>query len=174
MFHWIVIHFLIHYLPFNIFAVCCSFSITLTLNTDEAAYEWSLFSVVCLRLYILSETSSILTTDFSSDFGFSSPSLSLFNKNSFKLLTFIICTVITAHFSAMHFTTPEQEPLSLSRLKIGLELWVAKKAIVCQLSCYISVCKENTHLKKRKENIMGCEKKAWKNFRLVWDSKAGL
>ena len=58
-FHWIAIHFLIHYLPFNIFAVCCSFSITLALNTTEAVYEWSLFSVVCFRLYILAETVSL-------------------------------------------------------------------------------------------------------------------
>ena len=59
MFHWIAIHFLIHYLPFNIFAVCCSFSINCFLSTAEAAYEWSLFSVVCLRLYSLSETVSL-------------------------------------------------------------------------------------------------------------------
>ena len=59
VFHWIAIHFLIHYLPFNIFAMCCSFSISRALNKAEAAYEWSLFSVVCLRFYILAETVSL-------------------------------------------------------------------------------------------------------------------
>ena len=46
VFHWIAIHFLIHYLPFNIFAMCCSFSISRALNKAEAAYEWSLFVFV--------------------------------------------------------------------------------------------------------------------------------
>ena len=59
VFHWIAIHFLIHYLPFNIFAMCCSFSISRALNKAEAGYEWSLFSDVCLRLYILAETVSL-------------------------------------------------------------------------------------------------------------------
>ena len=34
-----LVHFLINYLPFNIFAVCRSFSITRSLNKAEAAYE---------------------------------------------------------------------------------------------------------------------------------------
>ena len=59
MFHWIAIHFIIHYLPFNISAVCYSFSINRSLSTVEAAYKWSLFSVVCLRLYVLVETVSL-------------------------------------------------------------------------------------------------------------------
>ena len=50
------------------------------------------------------------------------------------LLTFIICSVITSRFSPMHCTTPEHEPHSLSRLKIGLKLRVVKKVIVCRLS----------------------------------------
>ena len=37
MLHWIAIHFLFHYLPVNISAVCCSFSISRALNTAEAA-----------------------------------------------------------------------------------------------------------------------------------------
>ena len=76
--HWIAIHFPIHYLPFKNFAVCriqefpqfrsaqcacCSFSITCVL----AEHSWiplelsllRLFSVVCLRLYILTEKVSL-------------------------------------------------------------------------------------------------------------------
>ena len=45
-------------------------------------------------------------------------------------------------------TTHEQEPHSLSRLKIGLKLWVTKKVIVCRLSYYMSVLKKIYTLRK--------------------------
>ena len=50
MFHWIAIHFLIHYLPFNNFAVCYFFFITRALNTVAwIPLEWSLCVRWCIR-----------------------------------------------------------------------------------------------------------------------------
>ena len=51
MVHWIPIHFLIHYLLFKNFAVCCSFSITRALNTAETAWMKFVFSCLFTALY---------------------------------------------------------------------------------------------------------------------------
>ena len=93
MLHWIALHFLIHYLPLKNFAVCFSFYVTRALNTAETAYEWSLFSVVCLRLHILAEKLSFPKNKYkrvllySNDrlVGFSSLSLSLKKKGGLKI-----------------------------------------------------------------------------------------
>ena len=116
MFHWIAIHFLIHYLPFKKFAVCCCFSITRALNTAETAYEWS---EVCFQLLVYSSIFSLKKWAYlkherlflySNDrlIGCSSPSLSLllFSLIFFlkklqvaALLTFITCNVIKSSLS---------------------------------------------------------------------------
>ena len=59
MVHWITIHFLIHYLLFKNFAVCCSFSITRALNTAETA--WMKFVFCCLFTALYSRWKSELT-----------------------------------------------------------------------------------------------------------------
>ena len=72
-FHWIAIHFLIRFLPFNYFAVCCSFSIIRTAWMKFIAFVFScLFTALYSRwkselilLENMREFSSVLTTDSS-------------------------------------------------------------------------------------------------------------
>ena len=88
MFHWIIIHFLIHFLSFKNFAVCCSFSITCALNT--AATAWMKFVVSCLFIFAkkvsLSKINYVRVHLYSNDrrVGFSSPSVSFFFKKKVK------------------------------------------------------------------------------------------
>ena len=118
MFHWIAIHFLIHYLPFNFFAVCCSFPISRALNTAEAAYEWSLFSVLCLQLYILAETvcprislgasSQLIRRLYLSIYYFQSPFLTSstsFRSEAWPLTTILFMTKMCGyHYNHTLFT----------------------------------------------------------------------
>ena len=119
MFHWITIHFLIHYLPFKYqakyFAVCCLFSLSRALNTAETA--WMKFNI-CLRLYIyiyiIAEKWAYLKYErvlfyFNDRLnGFSTPNLP-FKKKKKKVKDCIIVVVSEKGYRLLSYVSPQRK-----------------------------------------------------------------
>ena len=148
MVHWIAIHFLIHYLPFKNFAVCCSFSITHA-RIQLKLLEWSLFAVVCLRLYILTEKAYLKyerVLPYSNDrlVGFSTASLPV--ETALWLLVVkkvIVCFPMSLLKENIHLT-----------VQLSIRYW-GYINVKATHSC--SSRRDKKKNRKRKENIMGLQ-----------------